>query len=144
MDKYRFSLLSARTRRSCSAQQCAARAAIRTKPRRTSHPGQPRALQAQSVEFRSRLGATVRAWFPAGARRHAQPPDTAPLYKSKLFIGRSCPILVLIIVLGRPRGADVKNELKNYQGPTTSRENSIRKYLNLPHMSFLNFSAITT
>jgi hypothetical protein len=34
--------------------RCAAHAAIRTKPRRTSHRGQRRALQAHSVEFRSR------------------------------------------------------------------------------------------
>jgi hypothetical protein len=55
---------------------------------------------------------------------------TVPLCKSKLFIGGSCPILVLTTVLGRPRHADAKNDVKNYQGPTTSRENAIRKYLN--------------
>jgi hypothetical protein len=54
---------------------------------------------------------------------------------------RSCPILVLTTtVLGRrPRRADdVKNgvTVKNYQGPTTFRENAIRKYLNFPHTFF--------
>jgi hypothetical protein len=41
--------------------------------------------------------------------------------------------LVLTTVLGRPRRADVKNGVKNYQareGPTDSGENAIRKYLN--------------
>ena len=40
----------------------------------------------------------------------------------------SCPILVLITVLGRPRHTDSKNDVKNYQGPTTSGENAIQKY----------------
>ena len=30
--------------------------------------------------------------------------------------------------LGRTRRVDVKNDVKNYQGPTISRENVIRKY----------------
>ena len=42
---------------------------------------------------------------------------TVPLWESKLFISRSCPILVLTTVLGRPRRADVKKDVKNYQGP---------------------------
>jgi hypothetical protein len=54
--------------------------------------------------------------------------STVPLYESQLFISISCPILVLDLVLGRPRRADVKNVVKNYQVPTTSRENAIRKY----------------
>ena len=33
---------------------------------------------------------------------------------------RSCPILVLTTVSGRPRRADAKTNVKNYQGPTTS------------------------
>jgi hypothetical protein len=37
--------------------------------------------------------------------------------KRKLSISRSCLILVLTTVLGRPRRADVKNDVKNYQGP---------------------------
>jgi hypothetical protein len=45
---------------------------------------------------------------------------TVPLLKKNLFISRSCPILVLKAVLGRPRHADAKNSGKNYQGPTTS------------------------
>jgi hypothetical protein len=57
---------------------------------------------------------------------------TVSLFKSKLFINRSCLILVLAtvlgMVLGRPRRADDKNIVKNYQGPTTSGENAIRKY----------------
>jgi hypothetical protein len=40
--------------------------------------------------------------------------------------------LVLTTVLGRPRHADAKNGVKNYQGLTTSRANAIRKYLNFP------------
>jgi hypothetical protein len=83
------------------------------------------------IQLSSDRGAAVRvgACMPAGSRPRrapaAQPPDTVPLYKRKLFISRSCPILVLIYVLGRPRRADVKHELKNYQGPTTSLENAI-------------------
>ena len=38
--------------------------------------------------------------------------------------------LLLTIVLGRLRRFDAKNVPKNYQGPTTSRENVIRKHLN--------------
>jgi hypothetical protein len=52
---------------------------------------------------------------------------TVPLRKSKLFISRSCPILVLTTVLIRPRQADIKNSVKNYQGPPTFWENAIRK-----------------
>jgi hypothetical protein len=59
---------------------------------------------------------------------------TVPLNNSKLFIsGSYCPILVLTTVLGRPHHADVKNGVKNDQGPTTSREHAIRKYINFPH-----------
>ena len=43
--------------------------------------------------------------------------STVPLYESKLFISRTCLILVLATVLGRPRRADVKKDAKNYQGP---------------------------
>ena len=43
--------------------------------------------------------------------------DTVPLCDSKLFISRSCPILVLTTVMGRPRRADVEKDVKNYQGP---------------------------
>jgi hypothetical protein len=53
--------------------------------------------------------------------------NTVSLLKRKLFITRSCPIVVLTTVLGRPRRADVKNGVKNYQGPTTSLENAIPK-----------------
>ena len=61
--------------------------------------------------------------------------STVPLCTSKVFISRSCPILVLATVLGRPRHTDAKNDVKNYQGPTTSQENVIRKYLNF-HRKF--------
>jgi hypothetical protein len=47
------------------------------------------------------------------------------LGKDKLFISRSCPILVLTNVMGRPRHADAKVDVKSYQGPTTFRENAI-------------------
>jgi hypothetical protein len=57
---------------------------------------------------------------------------TVPLRKIELFIGRSCPILVLTTVMGCPRHNDAKNGVKNYQGLTTSPENAIRKYLNSP------------
>ena len=40
-----------------------------------------------------------------------------PLCESKLFISRSCLILVLTTVLGHPRRANVKKGVKNYQGP---------------------------
>jgi hypothetical protein len=69
---------------------------------------------------------------------------TVLLYKRKLFISRSCPILVLTTVLGLPRRADVKNGVNNYQGPTTSRENAIQKYLIFPQNVFLIFSVIMT
>ena len=55
-------------------------------------------------------------------------PITVPLGDSKVVISGSCPILVLTTVLGRPRRADFENGIKNYQGPTTSRENTIGKY----------------
>ena len=42
---------------------------------------------------------------------------TVSLCNSKLFISRSCPILVLTTVMGRPRRADVEKDVKNYQGP---------------------------
>ena len=44
---------------------------------------------------------------------------TVPLGESKVFISRSCPILVLTTVLhvGRPRRADVKKGVKNYHVP---------------------------
>jgi hypothetical protein len=49
------------------------------------------------------------------------------LCKTKLFISRSCPILVLTTVLGFPRRADLKKDVKNYQGSNTAPENAIRK-----------------
>jgi hypothetical protein len=61
-----------------------------------------------------------------------------PLYNSKSLISRSCPILVLTTIIGRPRHADYKNDNKTYQGPTTSGEYAIRKY-HSPHMFFLHF-----
>ena len=51
---------------------------------------------------------------------------TVSLRNSKLFISGSCPILVLTTVLGLPRHADSINGVKNYQGLTTSRENTIQ------------------
>ena len=42
---------------------------------------------------------------------------TVSLCDSKLLISRSCPILVLTTVMGRPRRADVEKDVKNYQGP---------------------------
>ena len=51
------------------------------------------------------------AWTPHGTAR------TISLCKSKLFISRSCPILVLTTILGRTRRAYVKKSVKNYQGP---------------------------
>ena len=44
---------------------------------------------------------------------------TVSLSNSKLFIGRSCPILVLTTILDRPRRADVKNCVKDCQRPKT-------------------------
>jgi hypothetical protein len=60
------------------------------------------------------------------------------LWNRKLFISRFCPILVLTKVLGIPRRTDVKNDVKNYQGKTTSKKKAIRKYV------FLNFGVIMT
>ena len=51
---------------------------------------------------------------------------TVPLDKSKLFISRSCLILILTTVPGHSRHADVKKSVKNYtllassQGPITA------------------------
>ena len=50
---------------------------------------------------------------------------TVSLRKNKLFNSGSCPILVLTTFLG----TDPKNCVKNYQGPTASRENVIRNSL---------------
>jgi hypothetical protein len=41
------------------------------------------------------------------------------------------------VLRGQTRRVDIKNGVKNYQGPTTSRENAIRKYLNFSHTLFL-------
>ena len=49
-----------------------------------------------------------------------RPIGTVSLLKSKLFISRSRPFLILTTVLGCPRHADSKVSVKNYQGPTTS------------------------
>jgi hypothetical protein len=38
--------------------------------------------------------------------------------------------------MGRPRRADVKNGVKNYQVQTTSGENAIPKYQNFHHTFF--------
>ena len=62
---------------------------------------------------------------------------TVSLWKRKLFMGGSCLILVLTNVIGHPRRADAKNDVKNYQGPTPSWENTIRKYQNFSY-PFLN------
>jgi hypothetical protein len=71
---------------------------------------------------------------------------TVPLCNGKLCtsINRSGPILVLTTVLDDPRRADVKKDVKNYHGPTTSRENAIRKYQNFYPSVFLNFNGIMT
>ena len=42
---------------------------------------------------------------------------TVSLCDSKLYFSRSCPILVLKKVMGRPRRADVEKDVKNDQGP---------------------------
>ena len=59
---------------------------------------------------------------------------TVLLFKRKLYISGSWPILVLttaLRTLGRPRHADVKNDIKKYERPTTSRKTAIR--INFPH-----------
>ena len=66
----------------------------------------------------------------ANAERVSVDLYSVPLGNIKLFISGSCPILVLTKVLCCPRRADAKNDVKSYQGPTTSRENTIRKYSN--------------
>ena len=63
---------------------------------------------------------------------------TVPLRKSKLFISESCPILVLTTILSNLCRANTKNDTTIYQGPTTSRENAVRKYQNFPPHVFLN------
>ena len=48
-----------------------------------------------------------------GARLHCT------IVQSKVFISRSCTILVLMLVLVHPRGTDAKNDIEYYQGQTT-------------------------
>ena len=50
------------------------------------------------------------------------------LYSRKVFICGSCSVLVLTSVLSRPRNADDKTGIDNYQGLPANRENVIRKY----------------
>jgi hypothetical protein len=69
---------------------------------------------------------------------------TVPLYIRKLFISGSCPILVLTTVIGHPRHVDAKNDVKNYQRGTTSRENAIRTKFSLLVYVFVFFAAIMT
>jgi hypothetical protein len=46
----------------------------------------------------------------------------------KVFISESCPNLILTPAHERTVALhDAKTGVKNYQGPTTSRENAIRK-----------------
>ena len=46
--------------------------------------------------------------------------------------------------MSRPRRAYVKHDVKNYQGPTTSRENAIQKYINFRSTVFFFFAVIMT
>jgi hypothetical protein len=64
---------------------------------------------------------------------------TVPLYKVNYLPINLVLSLVLTTVLSLPCRTDAKNDDKNYQEPTTSRENAIRKHLN-----FLWFSVIMT
>jgi hypothetical protein len=50
------------------------------------------------------------------------------IVKSEVCISRSCPILVLTTVLGRPRRASAKNDFKKYQDQLLFSENPILKY----------------
>ena len=59
-------------------------------------------------------------------------------------IGECCRLLIVCTVplcesILYISGPYPKNDVKNYQGPTTSRENPIRKYLNSPTTFFFNF-----
>jgi hypothetical protein len=64
---------------------------------------------------------------------------TVPLYDSKLFISRSCLILVLTTVLHRPRRADVKKDVKNYQVPTTAVLPEKMWFQNISPIRFFKF-----
>jgi hypothetical protein len=47
--------------------------------------------------------------------------------------------------MGGPRHTGAKNGVKNYQGPTTSRENAIQKYhFHLTFFFVVNFNVIMT
>ena len=86
LDRYRFSLLSARTRRSCWAQQCAARAAEYGRAERAIVPSK----LIQLSEFRSRCrralrACAVRAWFPRGGRGA---PDNVSTGYRRFLLGR--------------------------------------------------------
>ena len=59
---------------------------------------------------------------------------TVPLYMKNIFISRSCLTLVLTTVMSLPRHTDPKKGVQSYEGPTTGRENAIRKYINLLFM----------
>ena len=56
---------------------------------------------------------------------------TVLLQKIKLFIYRSCPILVSTTVIIRPCQTDAKNDVENYP-IITPRENAVRKYQSFP------------
>ena len=62
--------------------------------------------------------------------------STVPLWKSKLFISRSFPILVLTTVLCRSRRADAKKDVKNYQGPKKKRSLAVFKTPKFPPYVF--------
>jgi hypothetical protein len=92
-----------------------------------AHRGKPR------VSPQAQYNARIIAW-------HTTYRACALLYH---YVGANylsvvaCPILVLATVLGRLRLEEVKNDVKNSQGPPTLRENAIRK-CDLGFLFFLN------
>ena len=98
-------------------------------------PGKIIAVHCELPHERRAFWEGVVPEFPAGSVAALQVAQTCmchsnherPTYLS----------LVLMTVQGRPRRADAKKSVKNYQGPTIYKENAIRKYL-------LNFNGIMT
>jgi hypothetical protein len=70
-------------------------------------------LSKTPYKFKKSYGSSAEPQTPQDA-----PWLRGPSLKSKLFISRSCPFLVLTTILGRLRHAGAKNGAKYYKWPT--------------------------
>ena len=94
-----------------------------------------------SVNFH-RTRRCVSEWNARSHRRASGCRFTVLLRKSKLFLNRSCTILVWTNVLCQLRHTGAKNVIKNYQEPTTSQEKCGSKIPKFPPYVFLNVSVV--